>query len=144
MTWNDAFGLSNSLALAGWLILFLAPRRSWLLATAGLAIPLALALSYALLIMQHLSAAGGGFGSIEAVRALFRSDPVLVAGWQHYLAYDLFVGAWIARRLDAADVHRLVQWPILGACFLFGPIGFLLGLALEGATRLTRPLSAEA
>jgi hypothetical protein len=140
MTWDDAFGLSNTLALAGWLILLLAPRRDWVLAITGLAIPLALALPYTLLMMQHLAAAGGGFGSIAAVRTLFGSDPVLLAGWQHYLAYDLFVGTWIARRLDAADVARVLQWPVLALCFLLGPVGFLVGLALAGGVQALRAL----
>jgi hypothetical protein len=42
-----------------------------------------------------------GFGSIEAVRALFMSDGGVVIGWTHYLAFDLFTGLWIARDADA-------------------------------------------
>jgi hypothetical protein len=143
MTFDDLFGLSNSLALGGWAILAFAPRRDWLLAIAGIGIPLVLALCYTLLIMQHFAAAGGGFGSIASVRALFQSDAALVAGWQHYLAYDLFLGAWIARRLDALEVTRVIQWPVLGLSFMFGPMGFLAGLALEGAVRLWRRIEAR-
>lgn len=135
MTWDDAFGLSNSLALAGWLLLALAPRRRPVLAVTGLLLPALLALPYALLMMQHFAAAGGGFGSIAEVRTLLAADPVLLAGWQHYLAHDLLVGTLVARRLDAAGIGRVLQWPILAAGFLFGPAGLLLGLALEGGTR---------
>lgn len=141
MSWDDAFGLSGMLAMAGWAILFLAPRRESLLALAGIGIPLVLSAAYALIMAQHVFAAGGGFSDIASVRALFASDPVLVAGWQHYLAYDLFLGAWIARRLDAAHVGRVLQWPILAACFMAGPLGFLMGLGLEGALRLWRWLA---
>ncbi len=130
MTWDDAFAISSTLALAGWVILAVAPRQPWVLAVPGLAIPLLLAAGYAVIMMQHFAAAGGGFGSVAEVRALFQSDPVLVAGWQHYLAYDLFLGTWVARRLDGAGVHRVLQWPVLGACFMLGPIGFLVGWAL--------------
>lgn len=38
----------------------------------------------------------GGFGSLDEVRALFAVPGLLVAGWVHYLAFDLFVGVWIA------------------------------------------------
>lgn len=140
MSWDDAFGLSNMLAMAGWAILFLAPRRKALLALAGIGIPLVLSAAYALIMMQHFFAAGGGFSDIASVRTLMASDPLLVAGWQHYLAYDLFMGAWIARRLDAAEIGRVLQWPILAACFMAGPAGFLMGLAFEGALRLWRRL----
>lgn len=138
MTWDDAFGLSNSLALAGWAILFLAPRRDWLLALAGIAIPAALALAYSLIMLRHFAEAGGGFGSVAAVRTLFQSDPVLVAGWQHYLAYDLCLGAFLVQRLHRAGIGRVLQWPVLGLAFMLGPMGFLLGLALEGATHALR------
>ncbi|WP_118136019.1 abscisic acid-deficient protein Aba4 family protein [Oceanicella sp. SM1341] len=144
MTWDALFGLSNSLALAGWAILFLAPRRDWLLALAGVGLPLLLAAAYTLLVLGHFAAARGDFNSIAGVRALFASDPVLVAGWQHYLAYDLFLGAWVARRLDAAGIARVLQWPVLATCFMFGPAGFLLGLALEGGWRGARALRARA
>jgi Domain of unknown function (DUF4281) len=72
---------------------------------------------------------GGGFATLAQVKALFSSDPVLLAGWVHYLAFDLFVGVWIADRLDAQRVSRLVQAPILIATFFFGPFGLLLGFA---------------
>ena len=35
MSWDDAFGLSSLLAMTGWAILFLAPRRDALLAVAS-------------------------------------------------------------------------------------------------------------
>jgi hypothetical protein len=54
------------------------------------------------------------------------SDPVLVAGWIHYLAFDLFVGTWIASEADRLGWNRVVQAPILIATFMFGPIGLLL------------------
>ncbi|MEM9049481.1 MAG: ABA4-like family protein [Pseudomonadota bacterium] len=139
MSWDEMFGLSSALAMVGWMLLLFAPRRRFVLAAAGFAIPVLLSVGYTLIMMQYFFAAGGGFDSIAAVRALFASDPVLVAGWQHFLAYDLFLGAWIARRLDQADITRILQWPVLGMCFMAGPIGFLFGLGLEAATRIRRP-----
>ena len=54
---------------------------------------------------------------------------MLIAGWVHYLAFDLFIGVWIAERLDAERLSRWIQTPILIATFLFGPLGLLLGIA---------------
>jgi hypothetical protein len=43
----------------------------------------------------------GGFSSLAAVAELFSNQWLLLAGWVHYLAFDLFVGTWETR--DAVD-----------------------------------------
>ena len=58
------------------------------------------------------AAEGGGFGSIAEVRALFANDSALAAGWLHYLAFDLFVGAWIAREGPGLGRPRLAADPL--------------------------------
>ena len=69
--------------------------------------------------------------SIRGIRSLFMSDGGLVLGWTHYLAFDLFVGLWIARDGEAKGFGRAVQAPVLLATFLAGPIGLLLWLAVR-------------
>ena len=92
----------------------------------------ALSLTYATLIFVYFfRIEGGGFGSIQEVRALFLNDGGLVAGWVHYLAFDLFIGTWIAVEADKRGWNRLLQVPMLIGTFMFGPIGLLLyGLSL--------------
>lgn len=121
------FKYANLLAMAGWVILIFLPRR-WpsLFWVPQFWIPGVLALGYSGLILANFGTTDGGFGSIGEVRALFQSDALLTAGWLHYLAFDLFIGAWIARRADEAGIHRLVQAPILVATFMFGPMGLVL------------------
>ncbi len=121
------FKYANMLALAGWVILIFLPRR-WpaLFWVPQFWIPGVLALGYSGLILANFGSSDGGFGSISEVRALFASDALLTAGWIHYLAFDLFIGAWIARRADEAGIHRLIQAPILVATFMLGPLGLLL------------------
>ncbi len=121
------FKYANMLALAGWMILIFLPRRwATLFWIPQFWIPGALALGYSGLMLANFGTTDGGFGSIPEVRALFQSDAVLTAGWIHYLAFDLFVGAWIARHADEAGIHRLIQTPILVATFIFGPLGLAL------------------
>jgi Domain of unknown function (DUF4281) len=128
------FSLSSSAAALGWLVLIAAPRRPWVITVLRFGVIGALCILYAALVFVHLFAVeGGGFGSIAQVRALFASDGMLVAGWVHYLAFDLFLGTWIAERLDRRGVARLIQAPILVATFLFGPVGLLLALAIEAS-----------
>lgn len=136
MDWEAVLSAAGSLAMAGWALLIAGPRRIRLVP--ALAVPLVLSALYAALVMAHFAGAGGGFGSIAEVRRLFASDPVLVAGWTHYLAFDLLAGALIAGRMDCAGVPRLVQAGPLVATFLLGPLGFLFGLMTETATRALR------
>ncbi len=145
MDWNAWFGSLNTLALAGWAVLLLAPRRwRWLGLVPRLAVPAAIALVYSALMAAHFAASDGGYGSMAAVRTLFDSDPLLLAGWIHYLAFDLLVAVWLADRLDAAGVSRLLQAPVLVTVFLFGPAGWLLGLGAEAAARWRAPATARA
>lgn len=127
MTADDLFGLASAAVLPGWLILIFAPRgHKWLDRVPALILPFGLAALYAGLILTHFSASGGGFGSIAALRQLFASDYGLVAGWVHYLAFDLMVGAMMAAKMDQMGLSRLSQAPLLGLIFLFGPLGVLL------------------
>ena len=74
---------------------------------------------------------GGGYGSLAEVRALLSKEQMLLAGWVHYLAFDLFIGGWIAVNADKIGLNRLVQAPLLIATFLFGPVGLALFLAIR-------------
>ncbi len=131
------FALSGRLAMIGWLLLLFSPKRwEWVLFIAGILIPALLSTLYGGLILSSFAGAeGGGFGSLAEVRALFADDAALLAGWVHYLAFDLAIGAMIARRADAAGVTRLVQIPILFFTFMFGPLGFLLFVLTEAGWR---------
>lgn len=138
------FGWSNNLALTGWLALILLPHWKWLTATTGIVIPALLGVLYGGLAMASFATVeGGGFGSIDQVRALFSSDAGLLAGWVHYLAFDLAIGTWIARRADEQGLSRLVQTPILLATFLFGPLGFLLHVLTGTAWKVLDSRNAE-
>ncbi len=137
MDWSSLFSAMNAAAMLGWVVLVLAPRQGHTLALLPrLVVPGAIAVVYVALMAAYFASAGGGFGSIAEVRRLFDTDPVLVAGWGHYLAFDLLVGTMLAERMDRAGVSRLLQAPVLLMTFLFGPAGWLLGLATEAGARL--------
>ncbi len=133
MTPDLLFSLSGFIALAGWLSLAagILLRNALLRDTvAGIAIPAVLSAGYCLLILLFWWTAEGGFDSLASVQKLFTTPWVALAGWVHYLAFDLAIGATLARRIMAAGLTRLVLLPILPLTFLFGPIGFLLGQAV--------------
>lgn len=135
--WATGFALANGLALLMWAALILLPRWPALLAAVlYLGVGL-LCAAYALLLAGVLTGivpggeGGADFTTIEGVRTIFASDAGVTIGWIHYLAFDLFVGLWIARDADAKGFSRLVQAPVLLATFVAGPLGLLVWLALR-------------
>jgi Domain of unknown function (DUF4281) len=144
MSWDDAFGAANLAAIAGWAALVLLPRPRLLRDGLRYGLIGALALAYSGLVIVYFAGSGGGFGSIGAVRTLFASDPVLLAGWLHYLAFDLFVGIWIAEQADALGLSRWLQAPILVATFMFGPLGLVVFLLWKSAYRARTVLAETA
>ncbi|MFD2785561.1 ABA4-like family protein [Hymenobacter rubripertinctus] len=124
------FSLANPLALLGWALLVLAPRwrGTRRLVLTG-ALPLVLAGAYALLIGSHyLGSHGseGGFDSLAAVAALFQNPWALLAGWVHYLCFDMSLGIWESLDAHRRGVPHLLLVPCLLLTFLFGPVGLLL------------------
>lgn len=138
MGWASVFGAVNMLALAGWVALILLPRWPALLsAVLYLGVGL-LCLAYATGLIGVVSGlipnpGGGGadFSTIAGVRAIFASDAGVTIGWTHYLAFDLFVGLWIARDGDAKGISRFLQAPILFATLMAGPLGLGLWLLIR-------------
>jgi hypothetical protein len=124
---ESLFAFANSFALAGWLLLALAPGWRWTkqLVRSG-AWSLALSVAYlALIIIGLTSGAEGGFGSLREVRTLFANDTVLLAGWIHYLAFDLYVGAVATRIARREGIPHASMLPVLFLTFMFGPVGLL-------------------
>ncbi len=129
MTPETVFSAASMTAMAGWLVLIagIVLKRPLLRdRLAGLAVPLVLSLAYAALIALYWSGAEGGFDTLANVQKLFTSPWAALAGWIHYLAFDLFIGALLARKIMEAGLSRLVLVPVLPLTFLFGPIGFAL------------------
>lgn len=141
------FSLANGLALPCWLALALSPagtRRAPLVRrVAGRVVPLIFALVYVVLFAAT-GLGDGGFESLAAVRRLFAVPELLAAGWLHYLAFDLFVGSWIAERAGALGIPHLALVPLLALTFLFGPAGLLAFALMRAAWLRRRPAPVAA
>ena len=137
MSPETLFSVCSTLVLPGWLLLVFLPRWKWTTRLiCAVLLPLVLALVYLYLIVTHFGASEGGFGSLAEVARLFQNPHNLLAGWIHYLAFDLFVGSWEVRDAQRVGVHHLLVVPCLILTFLFGPVGLLLYFALRfGLTR---------
>ena len=145
MTSDSLFSIVNAAILPGWLLLLLAPRTriTERVVWSGL-YSLAFAAVYLVLIVVFYPGAEGGFSSLADVDRLFRNPYLLLAGWIHYLAFDLFVGAWEARDAAARGVRHVVMIPCLVLTFLFGPIGLLAYFAVRGLGSRPRGVTTHA
>ena len=138
MTASSLFSLFNIAALAGWIALAASVvMNSQMLRDrlSGQWLPVLFSMAYTALILLFFLDAPGGFGSLDDVQLLFTSPWVALAGWLHYLAFDLWIGARIAR--ESAEL-KLPRWPLiilLPLTFLFGPAGFLAFETIKAARK---------
>jgi hypothetical protein len=65
------------------------------------------------------------------VTALFTNAWLLLAGWLHYLAFDLLIGTWEVRDAQERGIPHALVVPCLFLTFMFGPAGWLLYVTLR-------------
>ena len=129
MSAETVFKIANMLVLPQWLLMVVAPRwrvTKWLMNS--YLIPVCLAIIYVIYLFSGGPVDFGSFGSLAGVKALFANggDGVMLAGWVHYLAFDLVAGTSIVRDAQAKAVpHWFIIIPLF-FCFMLGPVGLLL------------------
>lgn len=117
-----------------WLLLAVLPNAAVTrVAVHSVAPAVALGLVYAWLF-HTVPGPGASFTSLEGLRATFQSDQMLLAGWVHYLVFDLFVGAWIVRDARRRELWYPLVLPCLFLTCFMGPMGLFVYLILR-ATR---------
>ena len=124
---EQIFSIANLIAMISWIILAVAPR--WTLTRKIIlsgAIPLLLSAAYFVLIVVFFGKSEGGFGSLADVMKLFTNEWTMLAGWIHYLAFDLLVGTWEVKDSQKRGISHWFVVPCLFLTFMLGPIGFLL------------------
>jgi len=127
MTPNLLFSIMNDVSLVAWMALAVLPRKRWV--AGGLAmfvVPAFFAVAYIAIVVSQFGRSEGGFSSLSGVAALFSNPWLLLAGWIHYLAFDLFVGSWEVRDARARGIPHLAVVPCLALTLMFGPAGWLL------------------
>lgn len=145
MSPDTLFSICSALVLPGWALLVFLPRwRGTSLVSGSCAIPLALAFIYTILMSIYLPSADGGFNSLDEVAALMGRREILLAGWIHYLCFDLFIGGWEVRDSQALGIPHLLVVPCLVLTFLAGPAGLLAYFLLRWSMRRKFLVAAEA
>jgi hypothetical protein len=145
MTIETVFQLANLLVLPQWMLLVVAPHwrfTHWLIQTKLL--PGVLALLYMYYLLTNVAAfAEGSFSRLTGVATLFSHQPLLLAGWVHYLTFDLLPGSWMLRNGQSAGISHGLLIPCLVLCFLLGPTGWLLYGVIRFAHSSHRNMSAS-
>jgi hypothetical protein len=138
MTPDRLFSIANTIALAAWIMMIVLHRRSWVLNTLiGRAVPAVFATIYIAILAGAWADSTGGFSSLAGVAALFSNPWLLLAGWLHYLAFDLLIGRWELVDAQAHGIGLAPVVPCLLLTFMFGPAGWLLYtiVRLSGSSR---------
>ncbi|RYC68347.1 MULTISPECIES: ABA4-like family protein [Spirosoma] len=135
MTPDAAFQYANLLVLPQWMLMIVAPRwRVTQMLARMLPIPMTLGVMYIYWLFNSSPAAGEGpgfdlqaFSTLAGVQSLFTgAKEAVLAGWIHYLAFDLVAGSYVLRDGQERGIAHGWLIPCLFFCFLLGPIGLLL------------------
>jgi hypothetical protein len=121
------FSTINTIALISWIVLLIFPFSQLVKKLLLGLVVIGFALLYAFLITQTFDAdAMESFGSLSGIASMFQNETALLAGWVHYLAFDLMVGLYITHNAEKYGINRFVLIPCLFFTFMLGPIGLLL------------------
>ena len=59
---------------------------------------------------------------------------LMLAGWLHYLIFDLMFGVWLLGALQRRGYHHLAVCPLLVLCMIAAPTGLLVSVAVLALT----------
>ena len=133
MTPTAVFSIASMITMPMWiLMIFLSKWKVTRFLIDFKIIPLALTFIYAIYIFQAIQIGGMmDFGSLKSVMALFTEENAVLAGWVHYLAFDLLIGMWMLDQNKELKINQLLMAPCLFLTFMLGPIGFLLFIIIK-------------
>ena len=128
---------ANLAVLPFWLLLIVAPRSKWThLFVHGPVVVLLLAPIYAYMLFGYAPTSKNiDMTTLWGVMEAFTAPSLVLAGWIHYLVFDLFVGAWEVRDAQRLGISHLFVIPCLLGTLLFGPLGLLLYVVIRFVSR---------
>lgn len=141
---ESLYQIINFIAVIGWVLLIGFPKKRWTAAIVGSGgVTMILGLFYILFITLSVlgESSGGGFMTLAGLKQLFQSDVALLAGWAHYLAFDLFIGAWMVSNAQKSGIQHWKIIPCLLLTLLLGPVGLLTYFVIR--TMMTKKILQE-
>ena len=134
MTPSQVFSYAGMIVIPMWILMIFLPK--WKVTKFLMdykVIPFILAVVYGVYIIKGILILGGmmDFGSLASVMDLFTEENAVLAGWIHYLAFDLLIGMWMIHKNKTIGIHQVWMAPCLLGTFMFGPLGFLLFIIMK-------------
>jgi Domain of unknown function (DUF4281) len=129
------FKVATAASLLGWILILLLPAWAhteravrW-----GVGTLLSLLYVYLLFMARHLDTEKprGSFFSLRGVISLFKHPRIVLAGWVHFLAFDLLVALWIRSDAAALSISHWMLIPVYLLTLMFGPAGVLAYMLLR-------------
>lgn len=126
---ETAFQVANMLVFPQWMLMIFAPQwkgTQWLVKS--YLVPALLACLYAYYIFSGASLDFNDFSTLAGIKNLFAKggDTALLAGWIHYLAFDLVAGSVVLQDAQRKNIaHFWIILPLV-FCFMLGPVGLLM------------------
>lgn len=131
MDYAILYKVANASVIPAWLLLVLLRKHSVTKFVAhSYLYPVLLGLLYIWLLVTSFGGEGG-MDTLANLKLSFGRDEILVLGWVHYLVFDLFIGAWIARDSRENEINHLLVVPCLILTLFTGPVGLLSYLGLR-------------
>ncbi len=122
------FKVANGVAVLGWIIMAVFHNRPITFRIIFNGIVVLLCAFYASIVVYSFSqpSNGGNFSSLEGVMTLFTNPVGVLAGWVHYLAFDMLTGLFIIHHSSKNQINRWLILPCLFFTFMLGPVGWLM------------------
>jgi hypothetical protein len=137
MSPQRVFSIANAVALLAWIMLAVLPGQPWVRRTITTKmVPALFAVLYTAIAVFLFWRSPGGFSTLAAVGTLFSNPWLLLAGWVHYLAFDLLIGSWEVEDARERGIPHLMVVPCLLLTFMFGPAGWLLYTIMRSIPRI--------
>ncbi len=127
------FEIVNAIVLPMWLLLVIIPDHRITKFFIRLPVtPLLLAATYVVVVIPGLQDADYmDFTTLAGLITLFSTEEAVLAGWIHYLCFDLAVGMWLVVQNRQVGLSKWLMLPVLLFTFMMGPAGFMLFFMLD-------------
>lgn len=130
MTAAFSYKIVNFIAMFGWLLLIFFPTANLtksIVRSGVLSILLSIIYIICLFLAYEVWVPGSGYATLQSVRLMFTNEWALLAGWSHYLAFDLLIGVLTLKKL--VERKFVIRALCLFGIFVLGPLGWLISLA---------------
>ena len=113
MSPQQVFSIANIVALLSWITLAVFPGRPRATKIITVIVPSLFAVLYTAIAALLFWSAPGASPLSPGVGTLFLNPWLLLAGWVHYLAFDLLIGSWEVEDARERGIPHLIVIPCL-------------------------------